>query len=176
MDDPSWLLTRVRDVPDFPTPGILFKDLTPLLGDPAAFRSTVDALAAYSRSLDAPVTKVVGVEARGFTFAAGVAYTLGAGLVPVRKPGKLPHETVAETYALEYGTDTLEMHRDAVGEGESVLVVDDVLATGGTAAATCRLLESVGGRVAGLAFVLELGFLDGRAKLPDYDIFSLLTT
>jgi adenine phosphoribosyltransferase len=176
MDDPSWLLTRVRDVPDFPQPGILFKDLTPLLGDPEAFRFSVDALAGWCRSLDGPVTKVVGVEARGFTFAAGVAYVLGAGLVPVRKPGKLPHETVAETYALEYGTDTLEVHRDAVGEGESVLVVDDVLATGGTAAATCRLLESVGGRVAGLAFVLELGFLGGRAKLPDYELFSLLTS
>jgi len=180
MDDPSWLLTRVRDVPDFPEPGILFKDLTPLLGDPEAFRFSVDAMAEWCRSLSdgpaGPVTKVVGVEARGFTFAAGVAYLLGAGLVPVRKPGKLPHETVAETYALEYGTDTLEVHRDAVGEGESVLVVDDVLATGGTAAATCRLLESVGGRVAGLAFILELGFLGGRAKLADHEIFSLLTT
>jgi adenine phosphoribosyltransferase len=181
MDDPSWLLARVRDVPDFPEPGIVFKDLTPLLGDPEAFRFSVDALAEWctttlSDGPAGPVTKVVGVEARGFTFAAGVAYTLGAGLVPVRKPGKLPHETVSESYALEYGTDTLEVHRDAVAEGESVLVVDDVLATGGTAAATCRLLESVGGRVAGLAFVLELGFLDGRAKLPDYELFSLLTS
>jgi len=175
MDDPSWLLTRVRDVPDFPEPGILFKDLTPLLGDPEAFRFSVDALADWSTTLAGPVTKVVGVEARGFTFAAGVAYRLGIGLVPVRKPGKLPHDTVAETYELEYGTDTLEAHRDAVEPGESVLVVDDVLATGGTAAATCRLLESLGGRVAGLAFVVELGFLDGRAKLPDHELFSLLT-
>jgi adenine phosphoribosyltransferase len=175
MDDPSWLLTHVRDVPDFPEPGILFKDLTPLLGDPEAFRFSVDALAGWSTTLAGPVTKVVGVEARGFTFAAGVAYRLGVGLVPVRKPGKLPHETLVETYELEYGTDTLEVHRDAVGPGESVLVVDDVLATGGTAGATCRLLESLGGRVAGLAFVVELGFLDGRAKLPDYELFSLLT-
>ena len=176
MDDPGWLLSRVRDVPDFPEPGILFKDLTPLLGDPEAFRFAVDAIVERASALPAaPVSKVVGIEARGFTFGAAVAYRLGVGLVPVRKPGKLPHEKVSETYQLEYGTDTLEMHRDAVAEGESVLVVDDVLATGGTAAATCRLLESVGGRVAGLAFVVELGFLDGRAKLPDYELFSLLT-
>lgn len=175
MDDASWLLSRVRDVPDFPEPGILFKDLTPLLGDPEAFRAAVDAIVAYAGSLPEPVTKAVGIEARGFTFAAAVAYRMGVGLVPVRKPGKLPHEKVSETYALEYGTDTLEIHRDAVADGESVLVVDDVLATGGTAAATCRLLESVGGRVAGLAFVVELGFLDGRAKLRDYELYSLLT-
>jgi adenine phosphoribosyltransferase len=176
MDDPSWLLERVRDIPDFPEPGILFKDLTPLLGDPAAFRFSVDAIVEHAAGLPGPpVGKVVGVEARGFTFAAAVAYRLGVGLVPVRKPGKLPHETVAETYELEYGTDTLEIHRDAVAPGEGVLVVDDVLATGGTAAATCRLLESLGGSVAGLAFVVELGFLGGRAKLPDYELFSLLT-
>jgi len=175
MDD-SWLLSRVRDVPDFPEPGIVFKDLTPLLGDPEAFRFVVDAIVDFGSGLPGgPIGKVVGIEARGFTFAAAVAYRMGIGLVPVRKPGKLPHMTVAETYELEYGTDTLEIHRDAVEPGEAVLVVDDVLATGGTAAATCRLLESVGGRVAGLAFVVELGFLDGRAKLPDYELFSLLT-
>ena len=176
MDDPSWLLSRVRDVPDFPEPGIAFKDLTPLLGDPEAFRFVVDAIVEYASGLPGgPIGKIVGIEARGFTFAAAVAYRMGVGLVPVRKPGKLPHETVAETYELEYGTDTLEIHRDAVAPGEAVLVVDDVLATGGTAAATCRLLESVGGRVAGLAFVVELGFLEGRAKLPHYQLFSLLT-
>jgi adenine phosphoribosyltransferase len=175
MDD-SWLLSRVRDVPDFPEPGIVFKDLTPLLGDPEAFRHVVDAIVDFGSGLPGgPIGKVVGIEARGFTFAAAVAYRMGVGLVPVRKPGKLPHETVAETYELEYGTDTLEIHRDAVQPGETVLVVDDVLATGGTAAATCRLLESVGGRVAGLAFVVELGFLDGRAKLPDYELFSVMT-
>jgi len=176
MDDLAWLQEHVRDIPDFPEPGIVFKDLTPLLADPGAFRAAVDAFADYAGRLTEPVTKVVGIEARGFTFAAAVAYKLDVGLIPVRKPGKLPHETVSETYALEYGTDTLEIHRDAVAAGgESVLVVDDVLATGGTAAATCRLLESVGGRVAGLAFVVELGFLQGRAKLPDYDVFTLLT-
>jgi len=176
MDDLAWLQEHVRDIPDFPEPGIVFKDLTPLLADPGAFRAAVDAFADYAGRLAEPVTKVVGIEARGFTFAAAVAYKLDVGLIPVRKPGKLPHETVSETYALEYGTDTLEIHRDAVAAGgESVLVVDDVLATGGTAAATCRLLESVGGRVAGLAFVVELGFLQGQAKLPDYDVFTLLT-
>jgi adenine phosphoribosyltransferase len=175
MDDLARLQDHVRDIPDFPEPGIVFKDLTPLLGDPGSFRAAVDAFADYAGRLPEPVTKVVGIEARGFTFAAAVAYKLGIGLVPVRKPGKLPHETVSETYALEYGTDTLEIHRDALTASEPVLVVDDVLATGGTAAATCRLLESVGGRVAGLAFVVELGFLQGRAKLPDYDVFTLLT-
>lgn len=169
------LLAHVRDIPDFPEPGILFKDLTPLLGDPEAFRYVVDAIADYATSLPEPIGKIVGVEARGFTFAAAVAYKLGCGLVPVRKPGKLPHDTVAETYALEYGTDTLEMHRDALAPGESVLVVDDVLATGGTAAATCRLIESVGGRIAGLAFVVELGFLEGRAKIGGHEVLSLLT-
>jgi adenine phosphoribosyltransferase len=175
VSDTAWLLEHVRDVPDFPEPGILFKDLTPLLGEPAAFRSVVDALCDYATGLPEPLGKVVGIEARGFTFAAALAYKLGCGLVPVRKPGKLPWETVSETYALEYGTDTLEIHRDAVADGEPVLVVDDVLATGGTAAATCRLLESVGGRIAGLAFVVELGFLEGRAKIDSHRIFSLLT-
>lgn len=175
MTDTAWLLSHLRDVPDFPSPGILFKDLTPLLGDAQAFAATVDALADYAAGLPEPVGKVVGIEARGFTFAAGVAYKLGCGLVPVRKPGKLPWDTVSETYALEYGTDTLEIHRDAVAPGEPVLVVDDVLATGGTAAATCRLLESVGGRIAGLAFVVELGFLEGRAKIDGHNVFSLLS-
>ena len=174
-NDVSWLLSRVRDVPDFPEPGILYKDLTPLLGDPETFRFAVDAIVEHAATLPEPVGKIVGVEARGFTFAAAVAYRMEVGLVPVRKPGKLPHETVSETYSLEYGTDMLEIHRDAVARDEAVLVVDDVLATGGTAAATCRLLESVGGRVAALAFVVELGFLEGRAKLADYETFTLLT-
>src|SRR6266545_1890102 len=128
--DTAWLQSFVRDVPDFPEPGIVFKDLTPLLGDAEAFRAAVDALSDYAERLPEPVTKVVGIEARGFTFAAAVAYKLGVGLVPVRKPGKLPHETVRETYALEYGSDTLEIHRDALSAGgaagEAVLVVDDV--------------------------------------------------
>ena len=171
--DSSWLAGHLRDVPDFPTPGILFKDLTPLLADVDAFRFTVDAIADHAAGLT--VDKVVGIEARGFIFASAVAYRLGAGLVPVRKPGKLPWKTVTETYALEYGTDSLDIHEDAIDTGETVLIVDDVLATGGTAAATSALVERVGGTIAGLAFVVELGFLDGRAKLRDHDILSLIT-
>jgi adenine phosphoribosyltransferase len=171
--DPSWLAGHLRDVPDFPSPGIVFKDLTPLLGDVDAFRYTVDAIADHAAGLT--VDKVVGIEARGFIFAAAVAYRLGAGFVPVRKAGKLPWKTVTETYALEYGTDSLDIHEDAMAAGDTVYIVDDVLATGGTAAATCTLVERVGGRIAGLAFVVELGFLGGRAKLTDHDILSLIT-
>jgi adenine phosphoribosyltransferase len=171
--DADWLADHLRDVPDFPTPGILFKDLTPLLADVDAFRFTVDAIADHAAGLT--VDKVVGIEARGFIFAAAVAYRLGAGFVPVRKPGKLPWKTVTETYALEYGSDSLDIHDDAVAAGETVYVVDDVLATGGTAAATCALIERVGGAIAGLAFVVELGFLSGREKLRDHDILSLIT-
>jgi len=171
--DSSWLAGHLRDVPDFPKPGIVFKDLTPLLGDVDAFRYTVDAIADHAAGLT--VDKVVGIEARGFIFAAAVAYRLGAGFVPVRKPGKLPWKTVTETYALEYGSDSLDIHHDAVAPGDTVYIVDDVLATGGTAAATCTLVERVGGAIAGLAFVVELGFLDGRAKLTDHDILSLIT-
>jgi adenine phosphoribosyltransferase len=171
--DPTWLAGHLRDVPDFPKPGILFKDLTPLLGDVDAFRYTVDAIADHAAGLT--VDKVVGIEARGFIFAAAVAYRLGAGFVPVRKPGKLPWKTVTETYALEYGSDSLDIHADAVTPGDTVYIVDDVLATGGTAAATCALVERVGGNIAGLAFVVELGFLEGRAKLRDHDILSLIT-
>jgi len=171
--DPSWLAERLRDVPDFPQPGIVFKDMTPLLADVDAFRFTVDAIADHAAGLT--VDKVVGIEARGFIFAAPVAYRIGAGFVPVRKPGKLPWETVTETYALEYGTDSLEAHADGIAPGEAVLVVDDVLATGGTAAATVRLVERLGGRIASLAFVVELGFLDGRGRLADHDILSLIT-
>jgi adenine phosphoribosyltransferase len=171
--DLSWLGNHVRDIPDFPKPGIVFKDLTPLLADVDAFRTSIDALVDHAAEWS--VHKVVGIEARGFTFAAAVAYRLGAGLVPVRKPGKLPYEILTETYELEYGTDALEAHKDAISPDETVYVVDDVLATGGTALATCRLVENLGGRVAGAGFVAELGFLDGRAKLRDYDIYSLVT-
>jgi adenine phosphoribosyltransferase len=171
--DASWLAERLRDVPDFPQPGIVFKDLTPLLADVDAFRFAVDAIADHAAGLT--VDRVVGIEARGFIFAAAVAYRLGAGFVPVRKPGKLPWKTVTETYELEYGTDSLDIHEDAVAPGHAVYVVDDVLATGGTAAATCRLVERLGGELAGLAFVVELGFLGGRAKLGDHDILSLIT-
>jgi adenine phosphoribosyltransferase len=171
--DPSWLAAHLRDVPDFPQPGIVFKDLTPLLADVDAFRFAVDAVADHAAGLT--VDKVVGIEARGFIFAAAVAYRLGAGFVPVRKAGKLPWTTVTETYALEYGTDSLDIHDDALRPGDAAYVVDDVLATGGTAAATCRLIERLEGRIAGLAFVVELGFLDGRAKLAHHDVISLIT-
>ncbi|HZM32166.1 MAG TPA: adenine phosphoribosyltransferase [Acidimicrobiales bacterium] len=171
--DPEWLASFLRDVPDFPQPGINFKDVTPLLAEPAAFRAATDAFAGHAMALG--VDKVVGIEARGFIFAAAVADRVGAGFVPVRKPGKLPWHTVSETYALEYGTDTLEVHEDGVDANETVLVVDDVLATGGTASATCRLVDRLGGRIAGVAFVVELGFLGGRAKLRDHDILSLIT-
>jgi len=166
------LAEHIRDIPDWPRPGVVFKDITPLLADPVAFAATVDGLAepfAGSR-----IDKVVGVEARGFLFAAPVAYRFGAGIVPVRKPGKLPWAIEAQEYELEYGSDLLEIHKDAVAEGERVLVVDDVLATGGTASATAHLVERLGGVVAGFAFVIELGFLGGRARLDGYDIVRLL--
>lgn len=171
--DLSWLQNHVRDIADFPKPGIVFKDLTPLLSDVDAFGAAIDALVDHAAEWS--VDKVVGIEARGFTFAAVVAYRLGAGLVPVRKPGKLPYDIVMETYELEYGTDSLEVHEDGIAPNETVYVVDDVLATGGTASATCRLVENLGGRVIGAAFVVELGFLNGRAKLANYDVYSLVT-
>jgi adenine phosphoribosyltransferase len=171
------LLDLVRDVPDFPEPGILFKDITPLLADHETFTAVVTALAEAGRDEagNTVVDKVVGMEARGFILAAPVALALGAGFVPVRKAGKLPHEIEAEEYALEYGTDLLEIHRDAIDPGERVLVVDDVLATGGTAAATVRLVERLGGAVVGLGFVLELAFLGGRSHLAGRDVVSLVS-
>jgi adenine phosphoribosyltransferase len=162
----------IREVPDWPKPGILFYDITTLLKDAHGFHAVIDGLKARYR--DARVDAVLGIEARGFIFAPALAYALGAGFVPVRKPKKLPAERVSVTYALEYGTDTVEMHRDAVAPGGRVLIVDDLLATGGTAAATARLVESVGGTVAGIGFVVELTFLNGRGKLPGYDGFSML--
>ena len=171
--DAAYLTDHVRDITDWPRPGIVFKDITPLLADAKAFRLTVDALgdAFAGQAID----KVLGVEARGFIFAAPVAVQFGAGFVPVRKAGKLPFDIEQQEYELEYGTDLLEIHCDAVWPGERVLVVDDVLATGGTAAATARLVERLGGEVVGLAFVLELGFLGGRGKLEGYDTRSLVT-
>src|SRR4029077_11860635 len=169
--DTSSLRELVRDIPDWPRPGILFRDITPLLAAPDAFALTVDELAApYA---DEPIDKVIGIEARGFVFAAPVAYRRGAGFVPVRKAGKLPWELESEEYALEYGTDLLEIHRDAVKPGERVLIVDDVIATGGTAAATARLVERIGGEVTGLGFVMDLAFLGGASQLADYDVVSL---
>lgn len=164
--------TIIRDVPDFPKKGIIFKDITPLLADQAAFGGMIKHFAAQFR--DAGITKVLGIEARGFLLAAPIAMELGAGLIPVRKKGKLPYKTVAASYALEYGQDTLEMHEDAVKAGEKVLIVDDVLATGGTAGAVCALVEKLDGKVAGIAMLIELEFLNGRSKLAGRDIYSLI--
>ena len=167
----SLILARVRDVPDYPKPGIMFKDITPLLADASAFRAVIDGLA----DIFGPVDKVVGIEARGFILAAPVACRLGAGFVPVRKKGKLPSATYAEEYDLEYGSAVLEVHQDAFAAGDRVLIVDDVLATGGTAAATVSLVHQGGAKVAGLAFLMELSFLHGRDKLPDLESHSLLS-
>ena len=162
----------VRDVPDFPQEGIVFKDITPLLADELAFSTVIDLIVVHFGRGN--VDKVVGIEARGFILASPVAYHFGAGFVPVRKKDKLPYETEAAEYSLEYGTATLEIHKDAVAPGERVLVVDDVLATGGTAKATADLVERIGGKVIGLAFLIELGFLKGRDRLESYDLFTLL--
>ncbi len=169
----SLLRARVRDVPDYPKPGVVFRDITPLLADPMAFSAVVDAIVArYGRG---SVDKVVGVEARGFILAAPVAYHFGAGFVPVRKVGKLPHTTFERAYDLEYGSATLEIHRDGLSPGERVLVVDDVLATGGTAAATVELIRQTGADVVGASFLIELEFLHGRQQLPGVDVEVLLT-
>jgi adenine phosphoribosyltransferase len=166
------LRSLVRDVPDFPQPGIVFKDITPLLADEVAFSTAIDLVVVrFGRG---NVDKVVGIEARGFILSSPVAYHFGAGFVPVRKAGKLPWETRSEEYELEYGTETLEIHRDAFLPGERVLIVDDVLATGGTAQATARLVEGLGAKVVGIAFLIELGFLKGRDKLKGYEVLSLL--
>jgi adenine phosphoribosyltransferase len=165
------LTTKIRDVPDYPSPGVLFKDITPLLADGPAFAAVVTALAAGGGD----VTKVAGIEARGFILAAPVAYTLGAGFVPVRKQGKLPAQTYAQSYELEYGSATLEVHIDAFGPSDRVLIVDDVLATGGTAAATADLVRRAGATVTGIVVLLELGFLGGRGKLTDLPLRSLVT-
>ena len=169
--------TLIRDVPDFPSPGVMFKDITPLLADHAGFSAVVRSLAEAGRGAngDVVVDKVVGMEARGFILAAPVALALGAGFVPVRKAGKLPGETHAVSYALEYGDATLEVHQDAFVEGDRVLLVDDVLATGGTAAATRELVEQCGGHVACFAVLMELGFLNGRAALGDLPLHALKT-
>jgi adenine phosphoribosyltransferase len=170
--DAGWLKDHVRDIPDFPRPGVVFKDLTPLLADPEAFRFSVSSLA--DRFADSGITRVVGIEARGFIVAAPIAYELGAGFVPVRKLGKLPWRTEQESYVLEYGTDALEVHADALGPGDRVLIIDDVMATGGTAAATVTLVERLGATVVGLGFLIELEFLGGRRKLAGHDITALV--
>jgi len=169
--DTSWLRHHVRDIPDFPRPGVTFKDITPLLADEGAFRAVVNAIAGgWAGSVD----RVAGIEARGFLLAAPVAYCLGVGLIPIRKPGKLPGEVAEERYDLEYGSDAVQAHLDAAAVGERVLVVDDVLATGGTAAATCALLEGLGATVVGVHVLLELGILGGRATLGERDVRSVL--
>ena len=171
-DELTRLVTsRVRDVPDYPQPGVVFKDITPLLADGEAFRAVIGALA----QTYGPVDKVAGIEARGFIFAAPVACRLGAGFVPIRKKGKLPGVTFAQEYNLEYGTATIEVLTDAFAPGERVLVIDDVLATGGTARATADLVQRAGAQVTGLAVLLELSFLNGRARLADLPVSALLT-
>ncbi|MCB0191422.1 MAG: adenine phosphoribosyltransferase [Anaerolineae bacterium] len=167
------LASTIRSVPDFPIEGILFYDITTMLKNPAALKESIDQLTQHYQNKKIDV--VAGIESRGFIFGMPLAYQLGVGFIPIRKPGKLPAETVAESYDLEYGSNTLEIHVDAVEKGQKVLVVDDLLATGGTAAATCNLIEKLGGEVAGLAFIIELSFLQGRDKIKNYDIFSLLT-
>ena len=162
----------IRAIPDFPIPGILFRDITPLLADPQGFKATIDLF--VDRYRDAKVEAVVGIEARGYMLGAPVAYALGAGFVPVRKPGKLPGEKFSEEYALEYGTNTLEIHADAVGHGHRVLVIDDLLATGGTIAATLRLLEKLGANVVGTAVLIELEALNGRAALAGTELTSFI--
>jgi adenine phosphoribosyltransferase len=171
--DLDQLRALVRDVPDFPQEGIVFKDITPLLADELAFSTVIDLIVVHFGRGN--VDKVVGIEARGFILASPVAYHFGAGFVPVRKKDKLPWDTEAAEYALEYGAATLEIHRDGVRPGERVLVVDDVLATGGTARAAAELVERIGGKVVGISCLIELGFLNGREKLEGYELFTLLT-
>lgn len=166
------LKALIREVPDFPKPGIRFYDITTLMKDPAGLRKVVDSLGAHYTGQKMDV--VVGIEARGYFFAPAIALALGTGFVPVRKPKKLPCEVEFWEYELEYGTDRLEIHRDAIEPGQRVLIVDDVLATGGTAAGTARLVEKLGGHIAGFGFVIELDFLDGRRKLANYEVHSLL--
>ena len=166
------LKSLIREVPDFPKPGINFYDITTLLKDPAGWKAVIEALQTHYR--DVKVDVVVGIEARGFFFAPAIAYALGAGFVPVRKPGKLPAATESVEYALEYGTDRLEVHQDAIQPGQRVLIIDDVLATGGTAAGVAQLVEKLGGQVVGIGFVIELDFLNGRSKLNGRDIHALL--
>jgi adenine phosphoribosyltransferase len=163
----------IREVPDFPKPGINFYDITTLLKDPNGLKLTIDALTdEYSSQ---KIHTVIGVESRGFIFGAPLAYQLGAGFVPVRKPKKLPAETVSVSYELEYGSDTLEIHKDAIGEGHKVLIVDDLLATGGTARAVVDLVKKLGGDIVGLSFIVELNFLNGREKFDGYDVRSLIS-
>ncbi len=173
MDRVERLRSTIRDIPDFPKKGIIFKDITPVLQDGELFRSAIDIFAERYRDKD--IAKVVGIEARGFLLASALAYEIGCGVVPVRKPGKLPYRTERASYTLEYGEDSVEMHCDAISRGENVLVIDDLLATGGTMSATLDLVERLGGNIVEVAFLIELGFLKGREHLPGRQIFSVLT-
>ena len=166
------LKKRIRNIPDFPKKGIVFRDITTLLKDKDAFRRVIDVL--YDRYKDKQIDVVVGTEARGFLLAAPLAYRLGVGVVPVRKPGKLPAETLRVEYQLEYGTDALEIHKDAISSGQRILVVDDLLATGGTIAATCEMVDKLGGEIVGVAFLIELDFLGGRDRLAGRNVLSLI--
>jgi adenine phosphoribosyltransferase len=166
------LARMIRDVPDFPVKGILFKDITTLIKDPAAFREAVDRMAAPYEGMQ--IDLVAAIESRGFIFGAPLAYKLGAGFIPVRKPNKLPAETISASYTLEYGTNTLEMHKDAIRPGQRVLLVDDLLATGGSAKAAATLIEQLGGKVVGIAFLIDLTFLKGVEKLKGYDVRSII--
>jgi adenine phosphoribosyltransferase len=170
---PDELRAKIREIPDFPKPGILFYDITTLLKDPVAYRAAIDAMLAPYAGMSIDI--VVGMESRGFIFSAPLAYQLGAGLVPVRKLGKLPAETISVEYALEYGSNTLEVHRDAIEPGQKVLIVDDLLATGGTVNGTVELVQRLKGEIAGLAFLVELGFLKGRARLAGHSVSSVIT-
>jgi len=176
LDDKKqdWLKCKIRDIPDFPKPGIIFKDLTTLFADAESFKFVLDSMAEHCRELKPDV--IAGIEARGFIFAPTIAYQLGLGFVPMRKPGKLPYKVESLQYDLEYGTDRIEIHSDAVGHGHRVVLIDDLLATGGTAGAARQLLTNLGAKVVGVGFVVELAFLKGRARLGDSsDVFSLLT-
>jgi adenine phosphoribosyltransferase len=167
------LKTKVRDVPDFPQPGVVFRDIMPLLADAGALRQTIEELAAWSKSKQPDL--VLGAEARGFILGPAVAYEIGCGFVAARRPGKLPPETVSATYALEYGQNALELHPEMIGRGSRVLIHDDVLATGGTVEAIAGLVESLGGEVVGVAFIIELTFLGGRERLSNYDLHALIS-
>ncbi|MCW3061889.1 MAG: adenine phosphoribosyltransferase [Capsulimonas sp.] len=162
----------IRDIPDFPKPGILFKDITPVLANYAAFQEIIDHCVEWASGKAPDI--IIGIESRGFVFGTPIALAMGLGFVPIRKIGKLPHETIREEYALEYGANAVEVHRDAIRPGQRVLIVDDLLATGGTAAAAARLVEALGGKVVGFSFLIELEFLNGRAAIGDYDIQALL--
>lgn len=168
------LTKYIESIPDFPEKGIIFRDVTPLMEDADAYKETIDRFVAWAQSLNGKVDVVAGPEARGFLFGCPVAYNLHAGFVPVRKPGKLPRETVCAKYDLEYGTNEVHMHADSIKSGQNVIIVDDLLATGGTVEATVKLVESLGGKVLGIAFLIELEALKGKEKLLDYPVFSLL--